>query len=229
MFFGFFFFSLFIFHGHSTREPASSRLTYFILRAYTGTSDSQSQHRKKIGRGFGKKCRWMDWKGSSSSSSSSNDSNNNKIIIMMICNHCRRCHQYHYLIEIFNISSSYYYHYHYYVLNTWMGIEKSSVFQWCANSSRQQRWTAQWWNRNAATWSYWYTCTSVTTLTMLLAIDQLGARRTSYTSASQPQHVVLHDALQSVDRTFPYLRAMDGGRDIVHSPLEITTSQMRTK
>ncbi|WP_419602539.1 hypothetical protein, partial [Thiolapillus sp.] len=44
-----FFFSLFIFRGHSTREPASSRLTYFILRAYTGTSVSQSQHRKKSG------------------------------------------------------------------------------------------------------------------------------------------------------------------------------------
>ena len=31
------FFSPFIFRGHSTREPASSRVTYFILRAYTGT------------------------------------------------------------------------------------------------------------------------------------------------------------------------------------------------
>ena len=31
------FWSLFIFRGHSTREPASSRLIYFILRAYTGT------------------------------------------------------------------------------------------------------------------------------------------------------------------------------------------------
>ena len=49
------FFSLFIFHGHSTREPASSSMTYFILRAYTGTGVSHSQHRgKKIGRGFGK-------------------------------------------------------------------------------------------------------------------------------------------------------------------------------
>ena len=45
----FFFLSLFIFLGHSTREPASNRLTYFILRAYTGTSVSQSQHRKKSG------------------------------------------------------------------------------------------------------------------------------------------------------------------------------------
>ena len=43
------FLSLFIFRGHSTREPASNRLTYFILRAYTGTSVSQSQRRKKLG------------------------------------------------------------------------------------------------------------------------------------------------------------------------------------
>ena len=28
-------FSLFIFRGHSTQEPASGRVTYFILRAYT--------------------------------------------------------------------------------------------------------------------------------------------------------------------------------------------------
>ena len=41
-----FFLNLFIFCGHSTREPVSSRLTYFILRAYTGT--------EKIGGGFGK-------------------------------------------------------------------------------------------------------------------------------------------------------------------------------
>ena len=32
-----FFFSLFIYHRHSTREPASSKVTYFILRAYKGT------------------------------------------------------------------------------------------------------------------------------------------------------------------------------------------------
>ena len=31
------FFSLFIFCGHLTQEPASSRVPYFILRAYTGT------------------------------------------------------------------------------------------------------------------------------------------------------------------------------------------------
>ena len=30
------FWSLFIFREHSTCEPASSRVTYFILRAYTG-------------------------------------------------------------------------------------------------------------------------------------------------------------------------------------------------
>ena len=44
-----FFLSLFIFCGHSTWEPASSRLTYFVLRAYTETSVNQSQHRKKSG------------------------------------------------------------------------------------------------------------------------------------------------------------------------------------
>ena len=45
----FFFFSLFIFRGHSTREPASSRVIYFILRAYTGTGVSHSQRKKKSG------------------------------------------------------------------------------------------------------------------------------------------------------------------------------------
>ena len=53
----FVFFSLFIFHGHSTREPASSRETFFILRANTGFGVSHSQHREekkqKNGRGFG--------------------------------------------------------------------------------------------------------------------------------------------------------------------------------
>ena len=34
------FFTLFVFRGHSTREPASSRMTYFLLRAYTGTKKS---------------------------------------------------------------------------------------------------------------------------------------------------------------------------------------------
>ena len=41
------FLSLFIFRGRSTREPASSRVTYFILRAYTGTVVSHSQYWKK--------------------------------------------------------------------------------------------------------------------------------------------------------------------------------------
>ena len=31
----YFFYSLFIFLGHSTREPASSKVTYFILRGPT--------------------------------------------------------------------------------------------------------------------------------------------------------------------------------------------------
>ena len=39
--------SLFIFRGHSTREAASSRVTYFILRAYTANTG-------EIGRGLGK-------------------------------------------------------------------------------------------------------------------------------------------------------------------------------
>ena len=34
--------SVFIFREHSTREPASSRVTYFILRACTGTGVSHS-------------------------------------------------------------------------------------------------------------------------------------------------------------------------------------------
>ena len=36
--------SLFIFRGHSTREPASGRVTYFILLAYKECS--HSQHRR---------------------------------------------------------------------------------------------------------------------------------------------------------------------------------------
>ena len=36
-----------MFRGHSTLELASSRVFYFILRAYTGTGVSHSQHRKK--------------------------------------------------------------------------------------------------------------------------------------------------------------------------------------
>ena len=57
----FLFFSLFIFHGHSTREPASSRATYFILRAYTGTGASHSQHKKKSGEVLEKKA--GEWTG----------------------------------------------------------------------------------------------------------------------------------------------------------------------
>ena len=43
------FWGLFIFRDHSTREPASSRVTYCILRAYTGTGVSHSQLRKNPG------------------------------------------------------------------------------------------------------------------------------------------------------------------------------------
>ena len=38
VFYIYFFYSLFIFRGHSTWEPASGRETCFILRAYTGTT-----------------------------------------------------------------------------------------------------------------------------------------------------------------------------------------------
>ena len=57
-----FFFSLFILRGHSTREPAFSRVTYLILRAYTGTMCWTQPTQEKIGRGFGEKCGWMDRK-----------------------------------------------------------------------------------------------------------------------------------------------------------------------
>ena len=50
-----FVFSLCIFHRHSTLEPASNRVTYFILRAYTGSGVSHSQHRKKSGEALEKK------------------------------------------------------------------------------------------------------------------------------------------------------------------------------
>ena len=53
--------SLCILHGHSAWEPASSRVTYLILLVYTGTDDSHSQRRKKIGRGFGKNA--SEWTG----------------------------------------------------------------------------------------------------------------------------------------------------------------------
>ena len=56
------FLSLFIFRGHSTWEPASSRVTFFILRAYTGTGVSHSQHRKKSGEVLEKNAReWTRW------------------------------------------------------------------------------------------------------------------------------------------------------------------------
>ena len=44
------FLSLFIFCGHSTREPASGRVTYFILRACTGTMCTANTG--EIRRGF---------------------------------------------------------------------------------------------------------------------------------------------------------------------------------
>ena len=44
------FLSQFIFRGHTTREPVSNRVTYFIPRAYTGTGVSHSQHREKKNR-----------------------------------------------------------------------------------------------------------------------------------------------------------------------------------
>ena len=43
------FFEPIIFRRHSTWEPASNRVTYFILRAYTRTGVSHSEHRKKLG------------------------------------------------------------------------------------------------------------------------------------------------------------------------------------
>ena len=48
------FLSLPIFRGHSTREPASNRVIYFILPAYTGTGVSYSQQRKQSGEVFEK-------------------------------------------------------------------------------------------------------------------------------------------------------------------------------
>ena len=56
------FLSLSIFLGRSIWEHASSRMTYFILQAYTGTGVSHSQHTTKLGEGL-EKCRWMDQKG----------------------------------------------------------------------------------------------------------------------------------------------------------------------
>ena len=49
------FYSLFTFCGHSTRQPASSRVTYFILQASTGTSVVlATANTGKTQRGFGK-------------------------------------------------------------------------------------------------------------------------------------------------------------------------------
>ena len=51
-----FFFSLIIFRRHSSWEPASSRVTYFILQANTGTGVSHSQHtinRERFGKNAG--------------------------------------------------------------------------------------------------------------------------------------------------------------------------------
>ena len=41
--------SLFIFRGHSTREPTSGRVTYFFLRAYTGTMCQPQPTQEKLG------------------------------------------------------------------------------------------------------------------------------------------------------------------------------------
>ena len=49
------FWSLFLFRGHTTQKPESSRVTYFILLAYTGTGVSHSQHRKNSGEVWGEK------------------------------------------------------------------------------------------------------------------------------------------------------------------------------
>ena len=40
---------LFTFRGHSTQEPASGRVTYFILRAYTGTMSQPQPTQDKSG------------------------------------------------------------------------------------------------------------------------------------------------------------------------------------
>ena len=57
-----FFFSLFIFRGHSTREPASSRVTYFIQWPTQEPVLATANTGKNRER-FWKKCRWMDRKG----------------------------------------------------------------------------------------------------------------------------------------------------------------------
>ena len=55
------FFLAYSYSAGTQREPASSRVTYFILRAYTGTGVSQANTGKKIGRGFGKNA--AEWTG----------------------------------------------------------------------------------------------------------------------------------------------------------------------
>ena len=45
---------LFTFRGHSTREPASSRITYFIVRVYTGTKNSGEVWEKNAGEWTGR-------------------------------------------------------------------------------------------------------------------------------------------------------------------------------
>ena len=52
------FFSLFIFRGHSTREPASSRVTYFILGPIQEPYFSHSQHRKNRERFWKNASEW---------------------------------------------------------------------------------------------------------------------------------------------------------------------------
>ena len=57
------FWNLFIVRGHSAREPASSKVTYFILRAYMSRNRSQPQlTQEKLGRGFAKNAgEWTEW------------------------------------------------------------------------------------------------------------------------------------------------------------------------
>ena len=55
------FLSLLIIRGHSTGEPASNKVTYFILRAYTGTDVSHSQRRQTSGEVLEKKA--GEWTG----------------------------------------------------------------------------------------------------------------------------------------------------------------------
>ena len=53
------FLNLLILRGHSTREPASSRVTYFILRPAQELVSATANVGKNRER-FWKKCRWMD-------------------------------------------------------------------------------------------------------------------------------------------------------------------------